>query len=42
MGERLAEGDRVITGSIVQVPIQRGDEVAADLGALGSVRLTVV
>jgi hypothetical protein len=42
MGERLLAGDRVITGSIVQVPIERGDEVVADLGALGSVRLTVV
>jgi 2-keto-4-pentenoate hydratase len=36
MGERLQAGDRIITGSVVQVPIAPGDEVVADLGALGS------
>jgi 2-keto-4-pentenoate hydratase len=41
VGERFEEGDRVITGSVVQVPVQAGDEVTADFGALGrvSVRL---
>jgi 2-keto-4-pentenoate hydratase len=40
VGERLCAGDRVITGSVVQVPIDRGDEVIADIGALGHVKLT--
>jgi 2-keto-4-pentenoate hydratase len=40
MGERLRAGDHVITGSVVQVPIDRGDEVIADIGPLGQVKLT--
>jgi 2-keto-4-pentenoate hydratase len=40
--ELLAKlGDRLITGSIVQVPVGRGDEVTADLGPLGSVTARV-
>ena len=38
-GERLESGDRVITGSVVQVPVGRGDKVTADFGPLGSVTL---
>jgi 2-keto-4-pentenoate hydratase len=30
MGERLHAGDRLITGSVVQVPVEPGDEVIAD------------
>jgi 2-keto-4-pentenoate hydratase len=41
VGERLEEGDRVITGSIVQIPVERGEQVEADLGVLGRVRLHV-
>ncbi len=41
VGERLAAGDRVITGSVVQAPVERGEEVAADFGALGAARLTI-
>jgi 2-keto-4-pentenoate hydratase len=41
LGERLEPGDRIITGSIVQVPVGAGQDVVADLGALGSVGLTV-
>jgi 2-keto-4-pentenoate hydratase len=41
VGERLQAGDRLITGSIVQVPIAVGDEVIAELGALGRVGLTI-
>jgi hypothetical protein len=41
VGERLDAGDLVITGSVVQIPVARGDEVEADLGELGSVRLRV-
>jgi 2-keto-4-pentenoate hydratase len=41
IGLQLLEGDRLITGAIVQVPVGPGDEVAADLGPLGSVCLTV-
>jgi len=39
VGERLQAGDRLITGSIVQVPVERGSEVVADLGPLGRVGL---
>ena len=41
MGERLLAGDRLITGSVVQVAVASGDVVVADLGALGRVRLTI-
>ena len=41
VGERLLPGDVLITGSVVQVPVRPGDEVVADLGELGSVRLHV-
>jgi 2-keto-4-pentenoate hydratase len=41
VGERLQAGDRIITGSVVQVPIIPGDEVTADMGALGVVRLSI-
>ncbi|GLZ35513.1 fumarylacetoacetate hydrolase [Lentzea sp. NBRC 105346] len=41
VGERLQEGDLVITGAVVQVPVRRGDVVTADFGALGQVTLTV-
>jgi 2-keto-4-pentenoate hydratase len=39
LGERLQPGDRLITGSVVQVPLEGGDRVVADLGPLGSVEL---
>jgi 2-keto-4-pentenoate hydratase len=41
VGERFVLGDRVITGSIVQVPISVGDAVTADFGGLTEVRLRV-
>jgi hypothetical protein len=41
VGEGLREGDRVITGLIVQGPVAPGDEVAAELGELGSVALRI-
>jgi 2-keto-4-pentenoate hydratase len=41
VGERLAIGDRIITGSVVQVPVERGNEIAADLGPLGAARLAI-
>jgi hypothetical protein len=34
-------GDRIITGLVVQVPVTSGDEVAADMGVLGRVRLRI-
>jgi hypothetical protein len=40
-GERLEDGDRVITGSIVQVWVRAGDDVVADLGGLGTVKLSI-
>jgi 2-keto-4-pentenoate hydratase len=42
LGERLEPGDRIITGSIVQVPVGAGQDVVADLGGLGGARLKVV
>jgi hypothetical protein len=41
VGERLEVGDLIITGSIVQVPVVPGDDVGADLGPLGRVRLRI-
>jgi len=41
VGETLRVGDVLITGSVVQVPVAPGDEVAADLGPLGRAQLTV-
>jgi 2-keto-4-pentenoate hydratase len=41
MGERLREGDRMIMGSIVQIPVEPGDEVIADLRPLGRVQLAI-
>jgi 2-keto-4-pentenoate hydratase len=41
MGERLEAGDRIITGSVVQVPVGAGDQVVADFGPLGRVPLSV-
>ena len=39
VGEWLEPGDRVITGSVVQVAVRRGDDVVADFGPLGRVGL---
>ena len=39
--ERPQPGDRIITGAIVQVPIAPGNVVAAALGGLGSVQVSV-
>jgi 2-keto-4-pentenoate hydratase len=41
MGERLQAGDRLIMGSIVQLSVSPGDQVIAELGALGRVQLTI-
>jgi 2-oxo-3-hexenedioate decarboxylase len=40
-GERLEEGDIVITGSVVQVPVAAGELVVADFGALGRVAVRI-
>jgi 2-keto-4-pentenoate hydratase len=42
VGQDLSAGDRLITGSIVQVPVRPGEHVLADLGALGSAGAQVV
>jgi 2-keto-4-pentenoate hydratase len=39
MHERLLPGDRVITGSIVQVPVSPGDDVIATITGLPSARV---
>ena len=41
VGERLEPGDRIITGSVVQVPVGRGDDIVADFGELGRVQLFI-
>jgi 2-keto-4-pentenoate hydratase len=41
VGERLRAGDRIITGSILQVGVRPGDDLIADLGAFGRVGLVI-
>jgi 2-keto-4-pentenoate hydratase len=41
VGECLRAGDSLITGSVVQVPIQPGDDVIALLGTLGRIHLSI-
>ena len=41
VGERLQAGDRLITGSVVQVPLAPGNEAVAQLGPLGAVGVRV-
>jgi 2-keto-4-pentenoate hydratase len=41
MGERLQAGDQIITGSVVQVAVAVDDEVAADMGPLGRLDLSI-
>jgi 2-keto-4-pentenoate hydratase len=38
--ERIAAGDRIITGSILQVPVRLNDEVVAEVAGLGTVQLS--
>ena len=40
-GERLRAGDCLITGSVVQVPVAPGSDVAAEIDGLGRVMVTV-
>jgi 2-keto-4-pentenoate hydratase len=42
VGERLEPRDRIICGSLVQVPVAPGDEVVADLGDLGHAGVRVL
>jgi 2-keto-4-pentenoate hydratase len=39
--QRLQAGDRIITGSIVQIPIKPGNDIIADLRPLGRVQLSI-
>jgi hypothetical protein len=41
VGERLLPGDRLITGSIVQVPVAAGEHIVSDLGPLGCVEVLI-
>jgi 2-keto-4-pentenoate hydratase len=41
LGERLDPGDWIITGSIVQVPVEPGDEVEVELPGLGRLATTI-
>jgi 2-keto-4-pentenoate hydratase len=40
-GERLRAGDRLITGSVVQLPVRPADVVEAELEGVGAVRLSI-
>ena len=42
LGERLEPGDRIITGSIVQVPVAPRDEVAVEMAELGRLEVSIV
>jgi 2-keto-4-pentenoate hydratase len=41
VGERITAGDRIITGSIVQVPVRPNDDVVAEVAGLGTVQLSI-
>jgi 2-keto-4-pentenoate hydratase len=41
VGERIAAGDRIITGSILQVPVRATDDVVAEVAGLGTVQLSI-
>jgi 2-keto-4-pentenoate hydratase len=41
VGVQLRAGERIITGSIVQMPVEAGDDVIAVLGDLGAIRLSI-
>jgi 2-keto-4-pentenoate hydratase len=40
-GERLLAGDLLLTGSLVHVPVGRGDEVVAEIAGLGRVSVSI-
>jgi 2-keto-4-pentenoate hydratase len=42
LGERLEPGDRIITGSIVQVPVAPEDDVSVEMGELGRLEVSIV
>jgi 2-keto-4-pentenoate hydratase len=41
LGERLRPGDLVFSGSVTQVPVTPGEEVAAEIDGLGRVSVTI-
>jgi 2-keto-4-pentenoate hydratase len=41
VGERLRPGDRILAGSLAQVPVGPGDEVVAEIDGLGRVAVTI-
>jgi 2-keto-4-pentenoate hydratase len=40
--QRMRQGDWIITGSIIQIPVTTGSEIEAEIEPLGATRLTVV
>ena len=40
--ERITAGDRIITGSILQVPVRLDDDVVAEVRGLGTVQLSII
>jgi 2-keto-4-pentenoate hydratase len=40
-GERLRPGDRILTGSVVQVPVSPGDHVVVEIDGVGRAETTV-
>jgi 2-keto-4-pentenoate hydratase len=41
VGEGITAGDRIITGSILQVPVRPTDDVVAEVAGLGTVQLSI-
>jgi 2-keto-4-pentenoate hydratase len=41
VGERLEAGDRIMAGALVNVPVQRGDEVVVEIEGLGRVQVAI-
>ena len=41
VGERLEPGDRILAGSSCHVPVAPGEEVVAEIDALGAVAVTI-
>jgi 2-keto-4-pentenoate hydratase len=40
--EKLRAGDRIITGSVIQLPVAAGDQIHVDFGDHGSVALNLL
>ena len=41
IGERLRPGERILSGSLAQIPARRGDLTAAEIDGLGRLEVTI-